>query len=272
MDLKIIEYIQDDAEELAREHLKASKLGKGSSDEVAEYREIIFKTVLEKYFPNTYKIGKGIIRDSNGNSGPSIDVIVMHPDHPRLARRKDKNDLILANGVEFIIEVKPDLSRKDEIIRGLDQIRKIKQLLRTDIVTLGIAGLNDSELSRLAERIPCIIWAEKTYTTLEKLSEVIKEHYKDENTPLIEQVDLVFVNDFGIINIAKHGGQSIVKNGKPGMYIEEYGKNTLAALIHKICIKIIPSVPFIRVPIIRSHLSGLLPDKVKRINSWPGFD
>ncbi|MBE9490892.1 MAG: hypothetical protein IMY67_11400 [Bacteroidetes bacterium] len=272
MDIEIINYLREDAQELAREHHKASKLGKGSSDEVAEFREIIFKSVLEKYFPNTYKIGKGIIRDSNGNSGPSIDVVVMHPDHPRLARRESKNDLILANGVEFVIEIKPDLSRKDEITRGLEQIRKVKKLLRTGDITKGDIGIIDNDINNISKRIPCIIWSEKTYTTLEKLSDVIEEHYKKENVPLDEQVDLIFVNGLGIINIAKHGLQSIVKNGNPGAYIEEYGENTLAALIHRICVKIIPSFPYLRRPIIHSHLEGLQPDSVKVADAWPGID
>jgi hypothetical protein len=48
---KVMEYLLDVSKELMNRFEKASKLGKGTSQEIADFREIHFQALIKKFFP-----------------------------------------------------------------------------------------------------------------------------------------------------------------------------------------------------------------------------
>ncbi|SHN93085.1 hypothetical protein BHECKSOX_2110 [Bathymodiolus heckerae thiotrophic gill symbiont] len=56
----------------------------------------------------------------------------MNPDHPYAVSDDEKFSAILADGVDFAIEVKPDLTKVDEINRALNQLKTVKSLTRVN--------------------------------------------------------------------------------------------------------------------------------------------
>ena len=272
MNPDVLEYIRDDASTLHSWYEKSKRLGEGSPVEVSDYREAIFKSVLKKYFPTSLAMAKGIIRDKSGLKSPSIDAVMLNASHPNTAGVEGKHDLILAEAVDFAIEIKPNLSRKDEIHRGLKQIQKLKQLRRSVSIFPSFRDPEAAHVAELGKYIPAIIWGEESFDSLEKLSNVIEEYYRSKNVPFLEQVDFVFVNKLGIIVIAKHGRQGIVKTDNPGVHLEEYGDDALAALIKKLALKVLPAGQLLDHPVIHHYLEGLSPSKVLAADSWPGLN
>ena len=126
----LLDLLEIESKELAVSFEKASVEGQGTPQEVSDRREIAVKKLLEKYFPFPFRIAKGNISDSHGNRSASIDCIVLNPDHPHTVSDEEKFSAILADGVDFAIEVKPDLTKVDEINRALNQLKTVKSLTR----------------------------------------------------------------------------------------------------------------------------------------------
>ena len=125
----LLAHIRADAKDLRHEFQKASRQGRGTSQEISDFRENALQSFLQNYFPFPYRIAKGGIRDSRGNKSDSIDCILVNPFHPYTIDSRDKFKIILADGVDAAVEVKPDISRKTELIRGLEQGLTVKALL-----------------------------------------------------------------------------------------------------------------------------------------------
>ena len=86
---------------------------------------------LEKNFPFPYRITKGNIIDSYNQRRASIDCIILDPSHPYTIDSKNKKaSVIFADGVDYAIEIKGNLTDKDEIERALKQIESVKKLTR----------------------------------------------------------------------------------------------------------------------------------------------
>lgn len=94
---ELVEILREDAESLEREFRKASTLGKGTPQEVSEFRENAFRSFISRFFPAPYRAVKGKIFDSYGN-GPSasVDCVVVNPVHPHLIDTAGKFQLLLA--------------------------------------------------------------------------------------------------------------------------------------------------------------------------------
>ena len=138
---------------------------------------------------------KGNIIDSYGNRSNSIDCIVLSPSHPYTVDPVNgKASVILADGVDFAIEVKPDLAQKTEIERGLEQIRSVKRLRR---VRTGLASTPE-EIER-AKQIPGFIFSDATYVNTKTLINNIVDYYVNNSVPKSEQFDLIVVNNRVII-------------------------------------------------------------------------
>ena len=179
---KLIELLRTETKEIATSFEKASIEGEGTPQEVADRREEVVKRFLGKYFPFPFRIVKGNIIDSHGNRSNSIDCIVLGPSHPYTVDPVNgKASVILADGVDFAIEVKPDLAQKTEIERGLEQIRSVKRLRR---VRTGFASKPD-EIER-AKLIPSIIFSDSTYANVRTLVSNIVDYYVDNTVPKSE--------------------------------------------------------------------------------------
>ncbi len=130
---KLANLMKYESEQMEREFAKASACGKGTPQEVADFREGYFHGFIRRYFPFPYQVAKGNIGGFFMNhSSDSIDCIICNPIHPHTVDLSGRYSLILAEGVDSAIEVKPDISKKDELIRGLHQIQSVKKIVRFD--------------------------------------------------------------------------------------------------------------------------------------------
>ena len=199
MENKLLQLLEIEAEKLANEYKQASIEGQGTSQEVADRREGYFIGFLQKYFPFPYRIVKGNIIDSYGNSSASIDCIVLSPSHPYTVDSKnDKASVIFADGVDFAIEIKPDLSNETEIIRGLMQIQSVKKLKRVRDGLLFKQKYTEKQ-KEVAKIIPSFIVADKTYKDIKLLLEKIVNYYVENKVPQIEQFDFILINNRAVI-------------------------------------------------------------------------
>jgi len=55
----ILVHIRDDAKDLRHEFYKASRQGRGTPQEIADFRENALQVLLQNYFPFPYRIAKG---------------------------------------------------------------------------------------------------------------------------------------------------------------------------------------------------------------------
>jgi hypothetical protein len=157
---KILELFKIDGFEMMTAFQKASIQGKGTPQEVADFRENYFNKFISNYFPFPHRITKGIINDSFGNQSDSIDTILIGPNHPYTIDNAGKFSLVLAEGVDAAIEVKPDISAKTELIRGLKQIESVKKLRRAKSPTLLVSN-HPKHIREYAKTIPSFIFSIK---------------------------------------------------------------------------------------------------------------
>ena len=102
---------------------------------------------------------------------------------------------LAAEGVDYAIELKPDLGNHAEIERALGQIRTVKKLRRViDGLLTGRKNLS-APLRDLALRIPCILFAERTYRDTKHLIDKIVSYYKTNSVPIGQQVDMICIAD-----------------------------------------------------------------------------
>ena len=189
------EILQLDREELLQAFRKASVSGKGTPEHVADDREAALRDLLARYFPYPHHVVKGNISDSHGNRSASIDAIVVNPIHPHTMLRGRSPFFLAAEGVDYAIELKPDLGNQSEIERALDQVRTVKKLRRaTDGLLIGRKRLS-APLRELALRVPCVIFAERAYSDTKHLMEKIVSYYKTNSVPTDQQFDMICILD-----------------------------------------------------------------------------
>ena len=224
MNEEFIKLLEIEYKELKLGLSKTSIEGKGTPQEIADRREELFHTFFEKYFPFPYRITKGNIIDSNNNRSASIDCVILDPSHPyTIDKKNNRASVILADGVDYAIEIKGELSDKDEIIRALNQIKTVKNLTR---VRNGIVLQKDQ--NKYTYKIPTIIYAERTYSNIETLVENILTYYKENRIKRLYQFDVIIAGDYTIINSCKG---IISCNNSKGIFIEKTGNRTLAVLL-----------------------------------------
>lgn len=249
MNKEFIELLEIEYRELKLGLSKASLEGKGTPQEVADRREELFHTFFTKYFPFPYRITKGNIIDSYNKRSASIDCIILDPSHPyTIDPKNNKASVILADGVDYIIEIKGNLCDKKEIDRALNQIKSVKELTR---VRNGLIWNKDK--NEYTYKIPTIIYAEKTYSNIETLIESILNFYKENKIKRLYQFDILIAGDYTIINSCK--GQ-ISFNDSKGIFFEKTGDRTLAVLLF-----LMANMPLVQ-PSYNENIYNLYLDKV----------
>lgn len=220
----LLDLLAMESDEIDFRFRKASLEGKGTPQEVSDRRESVVKKFLAKYFPFPFRIAKGNIRDSHGGRSASIDCIVLSPDHPYTVSEDEQFSVILADGVDFAIEVKPDMSSKTEIERSLSQVASVKALKR--IIPQRFNGGAQPE-------IPCVVFSSKTYENPVLLLNYISAYYKDNNIKRLNQFDILVVNNRFLLLNCRHHSYIRQYNIKvpEGFLILNSGKNTLAAMV-----------------------------------------
>ena len=230
MNSKLLDLLALEAKEIAISFEKASIEGQGTPQEVSDRRENSFvNEFVAKYFPFPFKVVKGNIIDSYGNRSNSIDCIVLSPSHPYTINPKnEKASIIFADGVDYAIEIKPDLASKDEIERSLMQVQSVKILRRKRNGLFFMNRLKPEKLETYYQ-IPSLIFANNTYSEIRLLLTYIMEYYIRENVPLHEQFDYIVVNNRGIVlNSRKHAYCSMTQKG---FCFAETNENTLVAML-----------------------------------------
>jgi uncharacterized protein YerC len=223
--------LREDALQLFSEFRKASIQGKGTSQEVAEFRENAVQTFLARYFPFPHRIAKGKVRDSFGNIAASIDCVVCAPNHPYTVSARDKFSLLLAEGVDSVVEVKPNIADKAELHRALEQGLTVKKLRRTTTSLLH----EGHPMSEWAKRVPFGVFSMQCKASPIETGFEILEFYLDRGIDPVDQADFVVVNDVCVFsNFVDQSLNCWNTAGFPnqvGWFYEGWGKDTLVGFL-----------------------------------------
>ncbi len=236
---------------------KASIQGKGTPQEVSDFRENHFNQFIAKYFPFPHRITKAIINDSYGNQSDSIDTVLIGTNHPYTIDSSEKFSLVLADGVDAAIELKPDLSTKLELVRGLKQIESVKKLKRVN-TSIALPRKTPSHIIEFSKTIPSFIFCIKANANPIDTAKKVIQHYIDESIPIENQIDYIIINDVGIIANYKYPELSKETSKRTGFFFEEWKDLTLPAFLLKIN-ESYPSEIRMSTPILSYYTSGLNP-------------
>lgn len=233
---KLIEILIEEAESLSRDFKKASSLGEGTPQEIADYRENSFRSFISRFFPNPYRVVKGKIHDSYGN-GPSasIDCVLVNPAHPHLIDKQNKFQLLLADGVDLVIELKPDLSKTDELVRALNQAISVKKLRRVKGPFV-LPQTKPEHVIEVSKQIPFFVFTQKVKTNIIDTVNEIMSWYKKNSIPMDSRIDAIAINDLGILNYIKHSdfyyySWQLPESEKTGWFLESWGEATLVGFL-----------------------------------------
>lgn len=234
-DLKQI--IRADAKDLEHQFEIASVQGRGTPQEISDFRENALQHFLTNYFPYPYRIAKGGILDYTNTRSASIDCVVVNPEHPYTIDRRQKFKVILADGVDAAIEVKPDISQTSELYRGLEQGLSVKALRRANSPIL-LKDRRPQELVEWSLRVPFFIFAMKAKKSIQHTAAEVLDFYKQREIRRLDQADAIIVNGAGIIANFPVAGSFYWGVGDQsntvGWFLEDWGDDTLAGLLFKI--------------------------------------
>lgn len=228
--------LREESVQLNSEFRKASIQGRGTSQEVAEFRENAVQEFLARYFPFPHRIAKGKVRDSFGNIAASIDCVICAPNHPYTVSKKDKFSLLLAEGVDSVIEVKPNIADRAELHRALEQGLSVKKLRRATSVMLHEHGV----LGEWSKRVPFGVFAMQCKAAPIETGFEILEFYETRGVDPLDQADFIAVNDVCIFSnfIDKSlNTWKVAEAGFPnhqGWFYEGWGEDTLVGLLMRL--------------------------------------
>lgn len=230
---EFLEILKYETQEINTKFLRSSIEGKSTSQEISDFREHAIQDFVQRYYPFPYRISKGGIYDSYGQRSDSIDCLILNPNHPYTVNSHGKHSLIIADGVDVAIEVKPDISNKSELNRALIQGLSVKKLRRRGQITI---LETNPEILDIATRIPYFVFSMKAKANIHDTFKEIKQFYNKNNTPLIDQADVIVILNKGLIINYKHKDLypwniSLTSEGKTKWYFEEWGEDTLAGLL-----------------------------------------
>jgi len=231
--------LREEALQLSSEFRKASIQGRGTSQEVAEFRENAVQAFLGRYFPFPHRIAKGKVRDSFGNISASIDCVLCAPNHPYTVSVRDKFSLLLAEGVDSVVEVKPNIADKTELHRALEQGLSVKKLRRVTTSMLH----NYGTLGARSKRVPFGVFAMQCKAAPIETGFEILEFYESRGVEPLDQADFIVVN--GVCVFSNFVDKSlnpwkVAEAGFPnqqGWFYEGWGQDSLVGflmLLHRV--------------------------------------
>ena len=231
----LYQLLREDGIELEAKFRKASIEGIGTSQEVADFREHAVQDFVARFFPYPHRITKGKLRDSFGAISDSIDCIVCNPNHPYTVDSHGKFRLLLAEGIDVAIEVKPDIASSAELNRGLEQGLSVKALKRANPPTLMRGGW---EYER-AFHVPFVIFAMRCKVNPLDTAKEILQFYASRRVPPLQQADFIVVNGVGIfMNFLDDSmycwGNAPTLPEKTGWFFEQWADDTLAGFVWRV--------------------------------------
>lgn len=227
--------LREDASELEAKFRRASIEGRGTAQEIAEFREHAVQDFVSRFFPFPHRITKGKIRDTYGSIGDSIDCVVCNPNHPYTIDSHGKFRLLFAEGVDVAIEVKPDIGATTELLRGLEQGLSIKALKRRVIPSIALGGWQFDR----AQHVPYVVFAMRCKSNpLDSLREVV-QFYMSRGTPPMQQADFIAINGVGLFTNYLHEsmycwGNKDAETSHTGWFFEDWGTSTLAGFVWRL--------------------------------------
>jgi hypothetical protein len=263
MNNKLLELLKYEGPSLSEEFKKSSVSGRGTPQEVADFRENAFRGFLSRYFPFPYRLTKGNIIDSFGGESDSIDCVLLHPSHPHTIDRFEKFTVIMADAVQAAIEVKPNLQNINELNRGLVQIQTVKKLQRRESPLT--AREKSVELRDESRRVPCFIFADRAKANPIDTGKDTLAYYKAKNIPVVEQVDFIVINGQGIISNYKLPNYSMIGQNT-GLFWEKWGDLTVPAFLFKLNWVMPPQIHISR-PIMEFYLKEMSPTTIVPIRT-----
>lgn len=172
---------------------------KGDKSKTSDSKEVTISQFVGSYLTPEYQVKSQSKIYSKTQETNNIDCVVLAPNHPRLIT--PKREVILAEGVYFAIEVKPDISTltdKSEFYRGLLQIKSIKNINR-EIESLDLSKLmKRPPLPKYFDKIPAIIFSSKS-STLKNTVDFISKKVAEGKLGYEELPDMIVCMDKGII-------------------------------------------------------------------------
>jgi len=247
--------VRADAQELRLQFERASIQGRGTPQDIATFRESALLSTLSNYFPFPYRVAKGGIVDSYGRRSASVDCVLVNPLHPYTIDRRKNFKLIFADGVNAAIEVKPDISQKDELYRGLEQGLKVKVLRRAE-TALAMPEREGKEAVEYSRRVPYFIFAMKAKADpLDTIEEVLDFYAENEVDPL-DQADAVVVDGVGILHNFLVPDFNYFRQDErpdPGWFIQFSLDDALADFLARL-IMVVPPVPHTADPVLLPYL------------------
>lgn len=172
--------------------------------------EQIIGTFLTDNLNNRNISYRNQVIDSKGNISDEVDVVIYNSYQPF---KVDSTQILLAEGVDSIIQVKAKLTTK-EISRIVKNAQKAKKVIREGSEGDIVSGIPVEDAENFVERIPyiCIAFDSelKIETAIDSFAEAL------ENIPLFEQPDAIFViNKFSLFNFRDGSGRTWLVNDKP---------------------------------------------------------
>ena len=247
------ELLRFDRKELLSAFRKSSVSGKGTPEHISSDREEGLREFLRKYFPQPHHIVKGNISDSYGLRSASIDAIVVNPIHPHTMLPNRSPFFLAAEGVDYAIELKPNLANKKEIERGLAQIRSVKKLRRrTDGLLLGRKKLSE-RLKELALQIPCVLFSERTYDDKRKLVDTIVSYYEKHQVPRNERFDMICSLDGTFVLYSSVDSYYALNADVDGLAFCDLGEDVLYYFLFFL-LRIPPSTPKLKATVMSHYI------------------
>ena len=121
--------------------------------------------------------------------------MVLNPAHPHLVDADGKFSLILADAVDFVVEVKGRLDRA-ELSRLLKQCQSVRRVVRSQ-TAIALPG-NHPELVEPSRRIPFFAYIHEMSMTPEELAEGIRQWADEFRVPPLERPEMIVVRDQGV--------------------------------------------------------------------------
>jgi len=263
---KLMSLLEIETTEIQQAFSKSSIEGRGTPQEIADRREKHLSSFIEKYFPFPNRIAKGNIIDSFGNESPSFDIIMLNPVHPyTISKNTDRPSVILADGVDFVIDSKGDLKDYEEIHRAFYQIRQLKRLRRVYQFRAFSTNYSGEELETL-KQIPAILFVSNTYSEIQTLIEKICECIIADAISLREQFDCIIVNSkYAILNYHKYSYSGLNAEREIACFNVE---NTLAFLLSYLN-KLPKSAPSMIEPVLSRYVDWIKLTKGGIFQTYP---
>ncbi|HYT94733.1 MAG TPA: DUF6602 domain-containing protein [Gemmataceae bacterium] len=217
--------------------------------------EGIVKEFMQRHLPFKVVVQNTSIIDTNDQQSDELDVVVCNEDQPFLSRTSIP-DLLIAEGVDFVLQVKANLTTT-EIRRTVRNCRSVKRLQRVTSDNDYILVDAPADIPFFVDRIPYICFAFESRLRLSTVANRLRDECQ--NTPIEEQPDAVFVLGKGMVVNARNG-EGTLAHGQVGFQtaslVDELGDWTLLGLMRSIYL-MMPRVRRWQYPVVHYLSTGI---------------